>query len=257
MPATVRNKPIMVIKLGGSMLHKLSPAFMYSLKELLKTNHLVVVHGGGPAINAMLDRLQISSEFVNGQRKTTSLVLEVVEMVLAGTMNKQLVKTLQQHELPAVGLSGCDGQLLTASYVNPETLGLVGKVECVNTHLLHALLKASYFPVIAPLGKTKEGQTVNINADLCAAAVAEHMQAEKLLFVTDVPGIFHGDTLIQTATSSMITSLLDQGVIYGGMVPKVTAAMSVLSTKLKEVMIVGGHHDILNDGQMVGTRITN
>lgn len=251
--ATAHKKPLLVVKLGGSMLNELSDSFIHSVKELLKTNNLIFVHGGGPDINAMLERLKVKSEFINGQRKTTAAVLEVVEMVLAGKTNKFLTAKLGRHHLQTIGLSGSD--FITTSYIDESTLGLVGKVEAVNEQLLQVLLDLSFIPVVAPLGRTVDGQTLNINADICAAAVAEKMNAEKLIFVTDVPGILKEGKLMKQATKSMIEELIQDGTIYGGMIPKVTSALSVLSNRLKEAMIVNGHTEIVQNGAIIGTKI--
>lgn len=255
MQATEPKKPLVVIKLGGSMLKELTDSFIDSVKEILKTKNVIFVHGGGPEINSMLEKLHIKSDFYQGQRKTTKDVLEIVEMVLAGKMNKFLTSKLQNRDINAMGISGCDGKLITCSYLNKNDLGYVGKVEMVNHTLLQSLLDMSYTPVVAPLGKTKNGETLNINADLCAAAIAEKMNAEQLMFVTNVPGILKDGRLIEQATESYIHELIDKGVIYGGMIPKVTSALSALSEKLKEVMIVSGNGSVFKEGKIVGTKI--
>lgn len=251
--ATELDKPIFVIKLGGSMIEELSDSFIASLNELRTYHDLVFVHGGGPHMNNMLEKLNIQSEFVNGQRKTTKDVLEVAEMVLGGKMNLFLSSLLKKHGIQAVGISGSD--FLKASYMNEKVLGYVGKVEKVNVRLLHSLLLAGYVPVISPLGKTPDGQTLNINADLCAASVAEALKAKKLLFVTDVPGILKEGKVIEQVTVSMIDTFIKNGTIFGGMIPKVTAASSALSDSLKEVMIVSGKDSIFHDGNICGTKI--
>ncbi|MDQ0162418.1 acetylglutamate kinase [Aeribacillus alveayuensis] len=256
MQATAHKKPLVVIKLGGSMLKQLSDAFIESLKELMESKNIIFVHGGGPEINEMLEKLQIKSDFYEGQRKTTAEVLEIAEMVLAGKMNKFLTTKLQKHHINALGLSGCDGQLIQASFLNEKDLGFVGKVDDVNISLLHALLDLAYIPVVAPLGKTNDGQTLNINADVCAAAIAEKMQAEQLIFVTNVPGILKDGVLIEEASENFIYELIDKGIIYGGMIPKVKSALQALSNSLKEVMIVSGNNPIIHNGKMLGTKIS-
>lgn len=237
------------------MLGELADSFIESMKEFMQSKHLIFVHGGGPEINRMLKKLKVQSQFHNGQRKTTRDVLEVVEMVLAGKMNKWLTSRLQQNQMDAVGVSGCDGKLIQASYLDREHLGYVGKVESVNHEFLQALLQRSYVPVVAPLGQTKDGQTLNINADLCAAAIAEMMGAEQLVFVTDVPGILKDKKLIEEADEQFIQKLIDDGVIYGGMIPKVTSSLAVLSDRLKEVVIVNGKDSVFRDGALTGTKI--
>ncbi|RZI50435.1 acetylglutamate kinase, partial [Aeribacillus pallidus] len=173
MQVTGHDKPIVVIKLGGSMLEQLSESFLDSIKELLTTKRVIIVHGGGPDINNMLTKLNVKSEFYNGMRKTTKEVLEIAEMVLSGKINKQLTALLTQKNVKAIGLSGTDGQLIVSSFLDEENLGFVGKVEQINDELLRSLLILDYVPVIAPIGITADGQKLNINADLAASAIAE------------------------------------------------------------------------------------
>ncbi|QTC41062.1 acetylglutamate kinase [Bacillus sp. V3] len=253
MPATGRET--LVIKLGGSILYRLSPQFFMSLADLMKEYNAVIVHGGGPEITYMLNRLNIETTFINGQRKTTAKVLEVAEMMLKGKVNGHLTGTLNGHGLNAVGLCGYDADLLTASLIDRESLGLVGDIEEVNTALLTVLISEGYLPVIAPLALTKDGTKVNVNADLAAAAIAKAAGAEKLLYVTDVPGILHEGKLIPDTTAEEIEGLIADGVISGGMIPKVKSALSALSPHLKEVMITGGQQAIFKDGSILGTKI--
>lgn len=255
MPAIELEKPIVVMKLGGSMLEQLSDDFIDSLKELLETKHVIIVHGGGPDINDMLNKLNIKSEFYNGMRKTTKEVLEVVEMILSGKVNKTLTTRLLQRHLNALGLSGCDGALITASFVDKENLGYVGKAEHINDKLLKSILNIGFVPVISPIGMTADGKKLNINADLAAGAIAEQVKAEQLVFVTNVPGILHEGQLVEEATETMIKEWIARGVIYGGMIPKVEAALSALSDQLEHVMIVNGHARILQNGKMIGTKL--
>ncbi|WP_079528804.1 acetylglutamate kinase [Halobacillus hunanensis] len=251
----LEQKPVVVVKLGGSMLDQLSEDFYQSFGELRKHYHCIIVHGGGPAITLMLDRLNIESEFYEGFRKTTKETLEVVEMALSGKVNAQITADLAQQSIRAIGLKGSDAMMLTAKLIDQEKWGYVGTIEHVETDLLLRCLNAGYMPVIAPLGKTSEGQTVNINADVAAAAVAKALSAEKLLFVTDVPGIIREGTVIEETTPEDIESLIQTGLIHGGMVPKVNAAVEALSGQLQEVMIVSGEHPLIEHNQMKGTRI--
>ncbi|UOR10973.1 acetylglutamate kinase [Halobacillus amylolyticus] len=254
--ATERNqKPVVVVKLGGSMLDRLSKDFYQSFMELRKHYHCVIVHGGGPAITSMLDRLKIESEFHEGSRKSTKEILEVVEMTMGGKVNAQITSKLGRQSIRAIGIKGSDASLLTARLIDQEKWGYVGEVEQVETDLLLRLLEADYLPVLAPLGKTQDGQTVNINADLAAAAVAKAMNAEKLLFVTDVLGIMRQGAVMEETTPEEITSLIENGWIYGGMIPKVQSAVDALSDQLEEVMIVSGEQPLIQKNQMVGTKI--
>lgn len=250
------HKPVIVVKLGGSVLSKLSTSFYKSIKNLEEHYHIILVHGGGPDITEALKIVGIESTFINGQRKTTKEVFSVVEQMLKGKVNSGLIHRLNMEGVNAIGLSGYDAHLLTASFVDEQSLGFVGKIEEVNLTLLHNLLSLHYLPVIAPLAITHGGQRVNVNADLAASAIAESLQAEKLVFVTDVPGILKDGELVSRVTKETILHYIESGVIYGGMIPKVQAALSVLNKNMKEVMVVGCQASIIQDGEMIGTRIT-
>ncbi|MED4403166.1 acetylglutamate kinase [Metabacillus fastidiosus] len=247
-----------VLKCGGSIIHELSKQFFDSLKQLIENKwQVVIVHGGGPDITKMLTELQIQTEFHNGQRKTTPEVLDVVEMVLSGKINKHLTNLLQQNGLNALGISGTDS-IITADYLNKEALGLVGSVTNVETNLIHLLLENGYLPVVTPLAKTDNHETLNVNADLAAAAIANAIGAEKLLFVTDVPGILDNDkNVITSTTPEKINELIENGTITGGMIPKVESAISTLSDKCQEVMIVSGTQAFVEKEQFLGTKIYN
>ncbi|ALA71085.1 acetylglutamate kinase [Geobacillus stearothermophilus 10] len=245
-----------VIKCGGSVLDELSPAFFASVNMMREQGmDVVIVHGGGPEIGQMLKKLAVPSEFVNGLRKTTKDVLAVVEMVLSGKVNKQLVAMLRQHGLPAVGVSGVDGGLLEAEPIDLAKLGYVGRVKTVRSQLLRTLLEAGYIPVVSPLGIDQNGQTYNINADTAAGAVAAAIGASQLAFVTNVPGILRDGALVAEATAETIERLIEDGVITGGMIPKVQAALSALSDALPEVMIVSGKTTFYQNGTWYGTTI--
>ncbi|CAN7573719.1 acetylglutamate kinase [Rossellomorea sp. LjRoot5] len=250
------HKPVIVVKLGGSILSELSSLFYKSIKDLQKHYHVILVHGGGPDITATLNVFGIESTFINGQRKTTKDVFGIAEQILKGKVNSLLVHQLNREGVRAIGLSGYDAHLLKASFIDKESLGFVGKIEEVNLTLLHNLLSLHYLPVIAPLATTGEGERVNVNADLAAAAVAQALKAEKLVFVTDVAGILKDGELVSRVTIDVIQHYIESGVIYGGMIPKVQAALSVLNKHINEVMIVGCQDSIIQDGEMIGTRIT-
>lgn len=252
-------KDIVVIKCGGSTLSSLQSSFYKSVKDLLGLGKKpVIVHGGGPEIKKLLTELQIPSEFINGLRKTTKEVMEVVEMVLAGKVNKYVVSQLQLQEVPALGLSGVDGNLLRAEAKDFATLGYVGDVADVNKELIYHLIEAGYVPVIAPIGADEQGQHYNINADSAAGAVARQLAAESLLFVTDVPGILKDGELIPELNVEEVKKLIADGTIYGGMIPKVEAALHTLEGNLKEVMIVDGENsNMVQNGKIIGTTITN
>ncbi|WP_059103966.1 acetylglutamate kinase [Shouchella shacheensis] len=230
-----------VVKVGGSTLASLSRSFFASLARCKQDgDRIVLVHGGGPDIDAVLASLQIKSEFVNGLRKTTKPVLETVEMVLCGRVNKELVTQLYEAGAEAIGLSGCDGHLLTAEPQSLEELGFVGDVKRVNTSLLQSLLAQGVIPVIAPVGMDEAFVHYNINADTAAAAIASQLGADELVFVTDVNGIQRDGEYLPLATTASIEAMIADGTIYGGMIPKVQGAMRCLTEQLKQVRIVSG-----------------
>ncbi|WP_214482586.1 acetylglutamate kinase [Bacillus sp. SM2101] len=251
------SNDIIVIKCGGSVITELSAQFFKALHELQKRGKkVVIVHGGGPVINQLLSRMNIRVEFVDGLRKTTIDVLDVVEMTLAGKVNKQFVTNLSQYGLKAVGLSGCDGKMLLVKPIEFEKLGYVGEVDHVNVDLLITLLNDDYIPVVAPIGMSSQGGKYNINADSAAGSIAEALNAKQLLFVTDVPGILQNGILLEEASENQINGMISDGTIYGGMIPKVKAAIHSLSDKLQEVMIVSGKNSILSaSGSLHGTKI--
>ena len=248
---------VIVVKCGGSTLQQLSDQFFLSMKQLKEqTMTPVIVHGGGPEINALLEKLEVESEFVNGLRKTTSEVLEVVEMVLTGKVNKFLVTKLQLAGVTSLGLSGCDGALLKSVAINQEELGFVGEVIGVDDHFLQKLLSINIVPVIAPVGLGDEGTHFNINADTAAAAIADSLSAQKMVFVTDVDGIMKGNELQKVVSVSEIEEMIDDGTIYGGMIPKVKGAIKCLQGNIEEVFIINGKADnLMSDGELVGTKI--
>ncbi|SUA96128.1 acetylglutamate kinase [Paenibacillus thiaminolyticus] len=254
-----------VMKCGGSTLAALPDTFYQQLTQLQAEGMMpVIVHGGGPAISAMLDKLGIESEFVGGLRKTDETVLDVVEMVLAGQINKQIVRRLTGTGARAVGLSGTDGGLIQARPVANETeVGYVGDVTQVNAELVEALIGQQYMLVIAPIGLDGGGQRYNINADTAAGAVAAHLGVERLIVITDVPGIMKMNdgvrTVLPVVTTEAIESMIASGEIYGGMIPKVRAAMQCMAGGVKEVVIADGAepgilHRLMS-GEIIGTRI--
>ncbi|OIJ10474.1 acetylglutamate kinase [Anaerobacillus alkalilacustris] len=248
---------VMVVKCGGSTLQELSDEFFSSMKLLKNMNVTpIIVHGGGPEINSLLQKLDVTSEFVNGLRKTTAEVLEVAEMVLTGKVNKLLVTKLQQAGLMSLGISGCDGTLLKASAINETELGFVGEVKQVNAGLLFQLLSINVVPVIAPIGMDDNGTHFNINADTAAAAIAESISAKKMIFVTDVAGILKDNQLQKVVSVSEVEEMIKDGTIYGGMIPKVKGAIKCLQGNIEEVYIINGKSgNLMTNGELVGTKI--
>lgn len=254
-----------VMKCGGSTLAALPDSFFADLKELQEKGvKPVIVHGGGPAISDALTKLGIESGFVNGLRRTSEEVLDVVEMVLAGRINKEIVRKIQQGGAKSLGLSGVDGQLIVAQPVaNAAEIGFVGDVTDVNAAIIEGVMGMGYIPVIAPIGIDASGQRYNINADTAAGAVASHLGVERMIVVTDVPGILKtidGEKrVLSSVTVEEIEEMIASGEIYGGMIPKVRAAIQCIQGKVREVIIVNGDEPnvlsraVLEGG--IGTRI--
>lgn len=260
------NGQCFVMKCGGSTLAALPDAFFDDLRRLQDEGTIpVIVHGGGPAISDTLAKLGIETEFVNGLRKTNEAVLDVVEMVLAGQINKEIVRKIQRSGARAIGLSGIDGRLIVAEPVaNAHEVGLVGDVSRVNAELVQGVVDMGYIPVIAPVGIDAGGsQRYNINADTAAGAVASQIGVERMIVVTDVPGILKTvdgrKTVLPSATVNDIERMIATGEIYGGMIPKVRAAMQCIQGRVREVVIVdGAEPEVLSKaikGAGIGTRI--
>ena len=202
----------------------------------------VVIHGGGPQVTQLMERLGKKVEFEGGLRKTDKETLDIAEMVL-GKINKDLVNLLHRLGGKAVGLSGKDGHMIKAKKI-PGELGLVGEIEKVDTGLLEILEKEGFIPVISPLGVDEDGQTLNINADEVAGKIAASIKALKLIYLTDIPGIFadpsNPSTLISTLNSQDAEKLLEGGKIKGGMIPKVKASLRALKEGVEKVHIING-----------------
>lgn len=254
-----------VMKCGGSTLAALPQVFFEDLKQLHDSGTIpVIVHGGGPAINELLTAMQIETQFVNGLRKTDERVLDVVEMVLAGQTNKQIVRRIAAVGGRAFGLSGIDGGLIQAKPVsNAHEIGFVGQVTHVRSELLSGIMEMGCMPVVAPLGIDEAGQHYNINADTAAGAVASELGVERMIVVTDVPGIMRtvdGEKQVMPVVSvQQIDEMIDSGEIYGGMIPKVRAAVDCIQGRVSEVVIVDGAEPrvlsrVMN-GESLGTRI--
>lgn len=250
-------KKVIVFKCGGSAVDDLSDEFFENIQFLQAAGlQPVIVHGGGPAIQQMLDKLEIESSFVDGLRKTTAKMMQIVEMVLVGNVNPTLTRKMNELGLEAIGISGTDMKLLEANPINLEKYGLVGEITSVNTPLLKKLFQANLIPVISPIAIGEDGQIYNINADTAAGAVASALGAEQLVFVTDVPGILKEGKLLESVTTSQIEQLIVDGTIYGGMIPKVKAALQGVYGDVKEVMIVNGKKsELKNKTTLKGTTI--
>ncbi len=229
--------------------------------------HPIVVHGGGPEINQMLSRLGIKSEFINGFRVTDAATMEIVEMVLGGKVNKEIVAGIHANGGKAVGISGKDGMLIKARPAdNSGKMGFVGEVECVNPEIIEKIISNGYIPVIAPIGMGEEQQSYNINADLVAAAIAVSMKADKLVLLTDVPGLMmdpsDDGSLISVLKVSEVGGYVQKGIIAGGMVPKVQCCVEAVTGGVGRTHIIDGRvpHSILLEiftDEGIGTMVVN
>ena len=232
-----------VIKLGGHAMGSDEAMDSFARDVVLMRQvgvSPVVVHGGGPMINAMLDRLAIESTFVKGKRVTDAATMEVVEMVLSGAVNKRIVQAIGRQGGRAVGLSGKDANLMVCEMTNPD-LGLVGTPSQIDPHILHTLSSNEIIPVIAPLGMGHAGETFNVNGDTAAGAIAGALSADRLLLLTDVEGVKDASGEVMTElTAEQIRSLTADGTIAGGMIPKTETALDAIARGVSAVAILDG-----------------
>lgn len=247
----------LVIKYGGNAMvdETLKNSFARDI-VLLKAVGInpVIVHGGGPQIGELLKRVGKQTEFINGMRVTDSDTMDIVEMVLGGQVNKNIVNLINSHGGRAVGLTGKDGGLIYAekmqsNAVNEKAsavseqfdLGYVGKVSSIDTSVIDMLIHSDFIPVIAPIGVGKDGQSYNINADLVAGKIAEVLQAEKLILLTNTPGLMDAnDQLLTGLNARQVNELIVQGVIYGGMLPKIACALDAVQAGVTSSHIIDG-----------------
>ncbi|MEI6427791.1 MAG: acetylglutamate kinase [Pseudanabaena sp. ELA607] len=211
----------------------------------------VVVHGGGPEINSWLAKLNIEPQFINGLRVTDAATMEVVEMVLVGRVNKQIVEMVNLAGGSAVGLCGKDGNLIRARSQGNDAIGFVGEVSSINIKLLNTLLNAGHIPVVSSVATDETGQAYNINADTVAGELAAALGAEKMILLTDIAGILRDykdvSTLIRSLTISQARELIEQGIVSGGMIPKVQCCVRSLAQGVKAAHIIDGRvsHSLL------------
>lgn len=237
-----------VIKLGGSTLGAHDTSLRDIAAAFAAGRPIVVVHGGGATISSWLDRAGLQGKFVRGLRVTDAASLEVVVAVLAGVVNKQLVAQLSELGAPAIGLSGADGAMLQARRYDKE-LGFVGKIERVETKTVKDLLGAGYLPVVAPVAiEPGTSQLLNTNADTAAGEVAAVLNAERLIFLTDVPGVLDAEELlISSLTANEARALIDAGTAAGGMIPKLEAAIRAASAGCATNIVDGTQAGALGD----------
>lgn len=266
-----------VVKYGGNAMidEDLKNSFARDivLMKLVGMNP-IVVHGGGPQIGSLLEKLGIESKFVDGMRVTDNATMDVVEMVLGGLVNKQIVSLLNKNGGKAVGITGKDGDFLrcrklTISRQTPEMqvpeiidIGHVGEVVGINPAVLEMMLKSDFIPVIAPIGTDASGQSYNINADIVAGKVAALLNAEKLILLTNIAGVQDRSGKVQaTMTMDEINSMIADGTIHGGMLPKIGCALDAMSAGVNSVQIIDGRvpHAVLLEvftDKGIGTQIT-
>lgn len=257
-------RPRVVLKLGGSTMTEggLGHAFAEDVAWLVDEGaDVVIVHGGGAGITALATALGMETTFIDGQRYTNEETIELVEMTLAGRMNKEIVRALRMQNVNAFGLSGVDGGLLTGERhdAGGVDLGLVGSVSEVDVDVLSLLWRSRMVPVVAPLALSSGGVVLNVNADVAAAAVAEAAGAMALVYLSDVEGVYGADGLLDVLQPESAQALIDAGEITGGMVPKVRSALASLENGVASVAIVDGRrpHSLREyfTGHAVGTRI--
>ncbi len=260
------HNSIIVIKYGGNAM--ISPELKQQVMEDIALLRMVgvrvaLIHGGGPEINSALARMGKEPEFVNGLRVTDAETMEIVQMVLSGKVNKGLVNLLEQKGVKAIGLSGVDDNLIQATMKDPA-LGYVGRITDVNVQVLRDLMDSGYIPVISSIGRDEQGNIYNINADTAAAYIAGAIGAERLFMMTDIAGIMQDkddpDSLIKIIDIPGLVRLFEQGVISGGMIPKVECCIDAIHRGVKRVVVLDGRvsHSILleiltDDG--VGTMV--
>ncbi len=249
------NGKIVVVKYGGNAMtnEELKNAVMSDIVLLsLVGVKVVLVHGGGPEINDMLKKVGIESKFINGLRYTDEATVDIVKMVLAGKVNKELVSHLTRHKGRAVGLCGIDGQMIMAHKMEGDVdLGFVGEIDSINTTPITDALENGYVPVIATVACGEDGQTYNINADTAAARIAAELGAENLILMTDISGLLRDkddvNTLIPAVQVSEVPFMKRQGIISGGMIPKIDCCVEAVRRGVKKTCIIDGRipHSIL------------
>lgn len=256
-----------VIKYGGAAMvdEDLKETFAQDVTLLKKIGvRMVIVHGGGKDITELANRIGLQSRFVKGQRYTDADMMSVVQMVLGGKTNQDIVARINRHDGDAVGLSGVDnGLFLVRRHTEGGAdLGFVGDVVRVNTRFLDSLFANDIMPVIAPIGVDPEGQVHNINADTAAGSLAAALQAEKLVYLSDVPGVMMKDELLPSLDRARAASLVEQGIVSSGMLPKIQSAFSALDAGVNKVHIIDGRvkHSLLLEiftQEGVGTEVVH
>jgi len=267
-----------VVKYGGNAMtdEALKNSFARDIVLMkLVGMHPIVVHGGGPQIGQLLEKLDIKSDFVGGMRVTDSATMDVVEMVLGGLVNKEIVSLLNKNGGKAIGITGKDGDFIRArkmkvTHKTPEMeapeiidIGHVGEVAWMNPDIIEMLKGSDFIPVIAPIGADESGQSYNINADIVAGKVAQMVMAEKLILLTNITGVQDADGKVLTGlTTAQVNDLIADGTIHGGMLPKINCALDAVNSGVNSAQIIDGRvpHAVLLEvftDEGIGTLITN
>ena len=267
-----------VVKYGGNAMtdETLKNSFARDIVLMkLVGMHPIVVHGGGPQIGALLEKLNIKTSFIDGMRVTDSATMDVVEMVLGGLVNKSIVSLLNKNGGKAIGLTGKDGDFIrarklkmarqTPEMLSPEIIdiGHVGEVESINPEIIQMITQSNFIPVIAPIGTGEDGSSYNINADLVAGKLAQLLQAEKLVLLTNIAGVQDKAGKVLTGLSTKeVDELIADGTIHGGMLPKIRCALDAVNSGVKSAQIIDGRvpHAVLLEiftNKGVGTQISN
>lgn len=256
-----------VIKYGGAAMteEQLKQTFAKDVTILRKIGiNMVIIHGGGKEITDAAKAFNIETKFIEGQRYTDEKMIDLVVMMLAGKVNKEIVNLINTNGGNAIGLCGVDNLLLKARKHMPEgvDLGLVGEITAVNVPFINLLVQNGMMPVIAPIGVGENGQMLNINADVAAGAVATALKAEKLVYLSDIEGVIVNKKLISTLTRSEAKKLMEEGSIFGGMIPKIRSAFDSLENGVNKVHIIDGRikHSLLLEiftDEGIGTQMTH
>ena len=260
------NGKIVVVKYGGAAMieEHLKQNFAQDIVLLQSLGMLpVIVHGGGPEVSKAMEQLGQEVSFIDGLRVTSSENLKVTEMVLSGTINKEIIAHINTFGGKAVGVSGKDGNLIEADKISHEggiDLGFVGKIKKVNPELLMVLLKQGFLPVVSPIGLSKDGVTYNINADTTASRIAVSLGAYKIIFMTDVDGVLEDGNLCAQLTSGEVEKMIEKKVITGGMSPKVDSCLYCVKNGVESAQIINGTepHSVIAElftDQGIGTKI--
>ena len=260
------NGKIVVVKYGGAAMieEHLKRNFAQDIVLLQSLGMLpVIVHGGGPEVSKAMKQLGQEVSFIDGLRVTSSENLKVTEMVLSGTINKEIIAHINTYGGKAVGVSGKDGHLIEAAKISHEggiDLGFVGEIKKVNPELIMVLLKQGFLPVVSPIGLGKDGVTYNINADTTASRIAVSLEAYKIIFMTDVDGVLEKDKLCPQLTSNEVEKMINKKVITGGMAPKVNAGIYCVKNGVESAQIINGTepHSVIAElftDKGIGTKI--